>query len=132
MAHAAALRNADPDSQLAEQIGDDYHNANLTPKQVAMLEFAESLTVDPGNAKEEYVAGLRDLGWTDEDVVDIVHITCLFNYMDRLADGLGAELDSDRGWEHMHEKLSFKGDSTPKDFGKIVPTPSSQPVASGD
>ncbi len=132
MAHAAALRNADPDSQLAEQVGDDYRNTNLTPKQVAMLEFAESLTVDPGNSKQEYVEGLRDLGWADEDIVDIVHITCLFNYMDRLADGLGAELDSDRGWEQMLGKLSFRGDSTSKDFGKIVPTPSSQPVASGD
>ena len=132
MAHAAALRNADPDSQLAEQVGAEYHNANLTPKQVAMLEFAESLTVDPGNTKEEYVEGLRALGWADEEIVDIVHITCLFNYMDRLADGLGAELDSDRGWEDMLGKLSFKGDSTPKDFGKIVPTPSSRPVASGD
>ena len=97
-----------------------------------MLEFAESLTVDPGNSKEEYVEGLRSMGWADEDIVDIVHITCLFNYMDRLADGLGAELQNDRGWEPMLEKLSFKDDSTPKDFGMIVPTPSSQPVASGD
>lgn len=132
MAHAAALRNADPDSQLAEQVGDDYHDANLTPKQVAMLEFAESLTVDPGNAKEEYVEGLRALGWADEDIVDIVHITCLFNYMDRLADGLGAELQDDRGWEPMLDKLSFKDESTLKGFGTIVSTPSSQPVPSGD
>ncbi len=123
MAHAAALRNADPGSQLAEQVGDDYHNANLTPKQVAMLEFAESLTVDPGNTKAEYVEELKAFGWADEDIVDIVHITCLFNYMDRLADGLGAELDTDRGWEPMIAKLSFLNDSTPKDFYKLVPAP---------
>ena len=123
MAHAAALRNADPGSQLAEQVGDDYHNANLTPKQVAMLEFAESLTVDPGNTKAEYVEELKAFGWSDEDVVDIVHITCLINYMDRLADGLGAELDTDRGWEPMIENLSFLNDSTPKEFGKLVPAP---------
>ena len=123
MAHAAALRNADPGSQLAEQVGDDYHNANLTPKQVTMLEFAESLTVDPGNTKAEYVEELKAFGWADEDIVDIVHITCLFNYMDRLADGLGAELDTDRGWEPMIENLSFLNDSTPKEFGKLVPAP---------
>jgi len=123
LAHAAALRNADPGSQLAEQVGDDYHNANLTPKQVAMLEFAESLTVDPGNTKAEYVEELKAFGWADEDIVDIVHITCLFNYMDRLADGLGAELDTDRGWEPMIENLTFLNDSTPKEFGKLVPAP---------
>ena len=123
MGHAAALRNADPGSQLAEQVGDDYHNANLTPKQVARLEFAESLTVDPGNTKAEYVEELKAFGWADEDIVDIVHITCLFNYMDRLADGLGAELDTDRGWEPMIENLTFLNDSTPKEFGKLVPAP---------
>ena len=126
------MHNVDPDSQLAEQVGEDYHNANLTPKQVAMLEFAESLTQDPGNTNAAYVEELKAVGWTDEDIVDIVHITCLFNYMDRLADGLGVELDSDRGWEPMLEKLAFKDDSTPKEFGKLARTPKSQAVASGD
>jgi uncharacterized peroxidase-related enzyme len=126
------LHNADPDSQLAEQVGDDYHNANLTHKQVAMLEFAESLTLDPGNTKGAYVEELKNVGWADADIVDIVHITCLFNYMDRLADGLGAELDSDRGWESMFEKLSFKDDSTAKEFAKIAKAPSPQATVSGD
>ena len=126
------MHNADPDSQLAEQAGDDYHNANLTPKQVAMLEFAESLTIDPGNTKAAYVEELKSVGWADEDIVDIVHITCLFNYMDRLADGLGVELDSNRGWEPMVEKLAFKDDSTPKEFGKLAPTPKSKSAVSGD
>ena len=126
------MHNADPNSQLAEQAGEDYHNANLTPKQVAMLEFAESLTLDPGNTKAAYVEELKSVGWVDEDIVDIVHITCLFNYMDRLADGLGVELDSDRGWEPMLEKLAFKDDSTPKDFGKLAPAPKSLPLATGD
>ena len=85
-----------------------------------MLEFAEALTVDPGNTKAEYVEELRSLGWADEDIVDIVHVTCLFNYMDRLADGLGVELDSDRSWESTVDKLTFRDQSTPKDFGKLV------------
>ena len=72
------------------------------------------------------------MGWADEDIVDIVHITCLFNYMDRLADGLGVELDSDRGWEPMLDKLAFKDDSTPKEFGKLAKTPKSQAAVSAD
>jgi hypothetical protein len=39
--------------------------------------------------------------------VDIVHITAHYNYMVRIADGLGVELDIGRGWEPMAEKLSF-------------------------
>ena len=44
LAHAQALRGEDPESQLAEQLGENYHDAGLPPKQVAMLEFAEFLT----------------------------------------------------------------------------------------
>ena len=123
MAHAEFLREEDPDSQLARQLGDDYRNAGLTQKQVAMLEYAELLTVDPGNMRPEFVEELRKAGWTDEDIVDIVHITALYNYMVRVADGLGVELDTDAGWEGLPEKLAFRDTSTPKAFGKIVETP---------
>ena len=51
--------------------------------------------------------------------------------MDLIADGLGAELDSDRGWESLFEKLSFKDDSTAKEFGKIAKTPSPQATFCG-
>ena len=36
---------------------------------------------------------LQQRGFSEAQVVDIVLITCLFNFMDRLADGLGVELD---------------------------------------
>ena len=46
---------------------------------MAMLEFAEFLTVSPSNVTAEAVDELRNVGWTDEDIVDITHITALFN-----------------------------------------------------
>jgi uncharacterized protein YciW len=88
-----------------------------------MLEFAELLTVDPGNMKSEYIDELRKVGWTDEDIVDIVHITALYAYMVRVADGLGIELDTDAGWEGLPDKLPFRDSSTHKSFGKIVEAP---------
>lgn len=88
-----------------------------------MLEFAEWLTVDPANMKAEHVQGLRDVGWTDEDIVDIVHITALYNYMVRVAEGLGVDLETGRGWEPLAEQLSFRGNTTPKPFGKSVTGP---------
>lgn len=117
------LRSEAPDSQLARQLGDDYRNAGLTSKQVAMLEFAEFLTVDPANVRAEFVDELRQAGWTDEDIVDIVHITALYNYMVRIADGLGVELDTGRGWEPLADRLSFRDKTAPKSFGKIAATP---------
>ena len=88
-----------------------------------MLEYAEFLTLYPSSVTQEQVQGLRDAGWTDADVIDIVHITALFNYMVRIADGLGIELHTGRGWEELSEKLTFKDDTTSKSFGTITSVP---------
>ena len=105
-------------------MGENYHDADLNAKQMAMLEFAEFLTTNPSGVNQDWTDELRNVGWADEDIIDIVHITALFNYMDRVADGLGVELDTDRHWEHLAPKLSFKDDTAPKVYGKIAATPS--------
>src|SRR5438034_463929 len=43
--------------------------------------------------RPEALEFLQQRGFSEAQVVDIVLITCLFNFMDRLADGLGVELD---------------------------------------
>ncbi len=85
-----------------------------------MLEFAEFLTVDPSAITSENIQVLRDEGWTDEDIVDIVHVTALYNYLDRVADGLGVELPSDMGREAQVDKLSFRDDVPAKSYGDIA------------
>jgi uncharacterized protein YciW len=84
-----------------------------------MLEFAEFLTTTPSAVTEDWVEELRSVGWEDADVV------ALFNYMCRVADGLGVDLDTDRGWQEQSQKLSFKDETTPKVFGKIAQMPES-------
>ena len=88
-----------------------------------MLEFAEFLTTTPSGVTQDWVDELLDLGWEDADVVDIVHVISLFNYMCRIADGLGVELDTDRGWEDQAPRLSFSNDTAPKVYGKITVAP---------
>ena len=58
-----------------------------------MLEYAELLTVQPANVLEDDIKRLREVGFSDEDIVDIVHQVALFAYATRIADGLGVELD---------------------------------------
>ena len=88
-----------------------------------MLEYAEFLTLYPSSVTQEHVQELRDAGWTDADIIDIVHITAYFNYMVRIADGLGIELQDGRGWEPHVEKLTFKDETTSKSFGTITSVP---------
>jgi uncharacterized protein YciW len=35
---------------------------------------------------------LRDAGWTDRDILDIVHVCAYFNFRVRVVDGLGLEV----------------------------------------
>ena len=45
---------------------------------------------------EADINGLRTVGLTDEQILSTVAITCVFNFMNRLADGLGVEIPEGR------------------------------------
>jgi hypothetical protein len=57
-----------------------------------MLEYTEKLTLSPAMMDQQDVQQLRDVGWTDRDVLDIVSVCAYFNYRVRIVDGLGLEV----------------------------------------
>ncbi len=59
----------------------------------AMADYARKLTLDPSSMEESDLDGLRSTGLGEEQVLDVVLIACLFNFMTRLADGLGVEVE---------------------------------------
>lgn len=75
----------------------NYRTADLAPADRGMLEFAEKLTRKPPSMNAGDIAQLRRLGFDDAAIHDIVQVTALFNYYDRLADGLG--VDPEPEWE---------------------------------
>lgn len=56
-----------------------------------MLDFAVKLTRSPGEVVEADVQRLRAAGFDDVAVHDIVQVTSLLNYYNRVADGLGID-----------------------------------------
>jgi uncharacterized protein YciW len=54
-----------------------------------MLEYAEKLTIAPSSMTEDDIKSLRNAGWSDRDVLDIVHVCAYFNFRVRIVDGLG-------------------------------------------
>lgn len=71
----------------------DFRNAGLPAADVAMLEFAELLTLDPSRVGAEHVQGLRDAGFSEVEIFDIVLLTAYRNFMVRISSGLGVQLD---------------------------------------
>jgi hypothetical protein len=70
----------------------DWRSAPLSDADRTMLAYAEKLTVNPSSMTQEDLNGLR-AHFSEEQVLDIVVIASLFNFIDRIADGLGVELD---------------------------------------
>jgi uncharacterized peroxidase-related enzyme len=56
-----------------------------------MLDFAVKLTRTPAAVRREDLDLLRAHGFDDESIHDIVQITGLFAYYNRLAEGLGID-----------------------------------------
>ena len=59
-----------------------------------MLGYAVKLSLEPWNMGEADVQELRDAGFSNEGILDIVHVTGYYAYVNRLADGLGVELEA--------------------------------------
>ena len=60
-----------------------------------MLDYAAKLTTDPGSMEEADVQRLRDHGFDDRAIHDICAITAYFAFVNRMADGLGVDLESE-------------------------------------
>jgi len=58
-----------------------------------MLDYAVKLTLTPAEVGAEDVACLREHGFDDTAALDICQVTAYYNYVNRLADGMGVELE---------------------------------------
>jgi uncharacterized peroxidase-related enzyme len=81
------------DETLVAQIKEDYTQANLSPADRAMLDYAAKLTRTQAAVSEADVQALREAGFDDRAILDIAQITAYFAFVTRLADGLGVTLE---------------------------------------
>ena len=68
--------------------------AELSAREHALCTVAEKLSASPTRITESDWQPLRDLGFDDTALLEVAHIVGLFNYLTRLADGFGLQLDS--------------------------------------
>lgn len=74
-------------------IDSNWRTAGLSDARVAMLDYAVKLTLRPGAMVREDVESLRSVGFSDRDVLDIVEVTAYYAYANRIADGLGIDVE---------------------------------------
>ncbi|MBK9974789.1 MAG: hypothetical protein IPP14_08450 [Planctomycetes bacterium] len=93
LSHAQDLREFSKDGLLVEAIQQGFRNSPLDAKHKALCEWAEKLTLTPTQCDRADVDTLRAQGWRDEEVVSAAQIIGFFNHLNRLADGLGIDLE---------------------------------------
>jgi uncharacterized peroxidase-related enzyme len=85
IAHGAILRIRAKQPLLADQVAVNYLNAELTPRQRAMLDFAVKVAERSHEVSDADFVTLRGHGLADEDIWDIGSIAALFALSNRVA-----------------------------------------------
>ena len=85
IAHGAILRIRAKQPLVADQIAINYLNADLTPRQRAMLDFAVKVAERSHEVSDVDLVALRAAGLNDDEVWDIGAIAALFALSNRMA-----------------------------------------------
>jgi uncharacterized peroxidase-related enzyme len=81
------------EAELAGALARDWRVAALSEQDGAMLAYAVKLTRSPAAIGEADVEALRGVGFDDAAILDVCQVVAYYNYVNRLADGLGVELE---------------------------------------
>lgn len=93
--HAEALNFYWKDAEKVKRFSENFHSIELVQRHQKMLAYSEDLTLAPQNMEQSMIRELRQVGFSDKDILDINLITGYFNFVNRLANGLGVEFTAE-------------------------------------
>jgi uncharacterized peroxidase-related enzyme len=94
LAHGSILRRQFYNTEEMMQIAKDYHSADLTPAEIAMMAFAERIARDATAITPNEIAELRGHGFSDAEIFDITATAAARCFFSKTLDALGAEPDN--------------------------------------
>ena len=90
---------------MVDRFATDWRTAAVDAQTQALLEYAEKLTREPNACGAADIERLRDAGWDDRAIHDAAQICAYFNYINRVATGLGVEPED---WIDPHGRVIEK------------------------
>jgi uncharacterized peroxidase-related enzyme len=91
VAHGHALRVALGEEILADHIATNWRHAGLDERRTAICAYAEKLTATPHLVTEDDLVELERVGLAKEEVWDVVEITAMYNFTNRMALATGQQ-----------------------------------------
>lgn len=102
-AHSAMAMAQGYSREDVQNILSDVAGTNLIDEKIRnLLLLAEKATKNSYKITDTDIVQLRDKGCSDEEIFEAIAVTSLFNYMDRMADALGAPVE---GFQDMIEQM---------------------------
>ena len=100
--HAESLRHYIDDQDTLNRLITADGLETLEPRLSNIVRYAEKLTTAPGAMTESDLGELRAEGLSDKDILDLTMIVGYFNFVNRIAMGLGVEFSDDemRGYRN--------------------------------
>ncbi len=93
--HAESLSRYIKDECLLEQIKQDYSQASLPKRLMSICHYAHKLTTKPGQQSQQDLILLKQQGLSDKDILDMTLIVAYFNFVNRIALGLGVAFNAE-------------------------------------
>ncbi len=90
---AASGTSDDSSETLIYALTTDYETADVGDADRAMLGYAAKLTLTPGGVTAADVDAVKARGFDDRAIHDMCAITAYYAFVNRIADGLGVELE---------------------------------------
>lgn len=93
--HGAQYRLQSGNKYVADQVAVNYHEADLTPREKAIVAFGIKVSMEPAKIDEDDYAVLRTHGLDDEDIWDVAAITAFYNLSNRMMSFLAVHPDEE-------------------------------------
>jgi uncharacterized peroxidase-related enzyme len=94
LAHGSVLMDQFLDAQSLGAVVDDHRTAGLSPEEVAVMDLAAKVAVDATSVEPEDIEGLRSLGLSDAEIVDVVLAATARCFFSKTLDALGVQPDA--------------------------------------
>ena len=98
---------------MAAKVKQDWRSAGLDAATGALLAFAERLTGRLAEISSSAIDDLRQAGFSDRAIHDAVQVISYFNYINRVADGLGVDPEQCMGEGHRAGAQRWKFPADP-------------------
>jgi uncharacterized peroxidase-related enzyme len=100
--HSAALARYVKNEEFITKLIKNPLDAPISAKERIMVEYSIALTKNPQSVTEESIRELRRNGLVDEEILHVALVVAYFNFVNRVASGLGVELEGEGQAEYRY------------------------------